>query len=144
MEVKVQMPYQPASHAGFDRWHEHALWPSFAFMHTGYLLTGFFCSIKFILFSKVAASQMSVDNAERIISLLSESLLMVINCSDNLIPLNLLQRICSLLDTIISQMSTPTQLGLPVSPSVIVQCKNIADLNCICHLQIKIISGNNT
>ena len=91
---------------------------------------------------KVDAKEMSVKNTERIISSLFESLLTIMNFSDNIIPLNLLQRMCVLLDTVTSQMPIPAQIGLPIAHSVIVQCRNIADLGCVCPLQIKIISGN--
>ena len=91
---------------------------------------------------KVGAREMSVKNAERIVSSLFESLLSIMNYSDNLIPLNLLQRMCVLLDVITAQMPSPAQIGLPIAHSVMAQCRNITDLGCICDLQIKIISGN--
>ena len=102
----------------------------------------FLILFNFLSILKVVAKEMSVSNAERIISILSESLFTMMNYSDNLFPLNLLQRMCVLLDIITSQMPAPAQLGVPITRSVIVQCRNIADLECICHLQIKIISGN--
>lgn len=88
---------------------------------------------------------MTIEKAEWTISSLSESVITMVKSSDELIPLNLLQRICALLGTLTSQIPTPTQLGFSNnSASVVVQCKNAADLSSICHLQTKIISGDFT
>ena len=85
---------------------------------------------------------MSVESTEWTISTLSESVITVMKSTDKVVPLNLLQRICALLDAVITLMPTPEIIEFPtITPSVIFQCKNVVDLETISHLQVKIISG---
>lgn len=81
-------------------------------------------------------------SAEQTISSLSKSLSAVVTSSSKLIPLNLLQQVCAHLDVLAALLPSYSNLGTPTTQSVIFQCTNVADLAEICHLQIKIISGD--
>ena len=93
----------------------------------------------------MTSSGMSIENAEKTITSLSESVKALLKSSDRLIPLNLLQLMSVQLEALSSLMPPLTQIESHKSPkslSVLMHCRNLVDLLSICELQIMIISGN--
>ena len=88
---------------------------------------------------------MSIENAEKTITLLSESVKVLLKTSNRLIPLNRLQLMSVQLEALSSLMPPLPQIESHKSPrslSVLMHCRNLADLSSICELQIMIISGS--
>lgn len=102
---------------------------------------------KLFHFCQAASGEVSIENAERTIASLTDTLKSesLLTSSDQLIPLNLLQQLSVLLEALASLMPTVSQLESSKSTesqSVLKHCRNIFDMSCICELQIRIISGN--
>ena len=94
---------------------------------------------------QVTSSGMSIENAEKTITSLSESVKTLLKSSTKVIALNLLQLMSVQLEALSSLMPPLTQIESHKSPkslSVLMHCGNLVDLLSICELQITIISGN--